>query len=233
MPRRGGDGCPQGRDTWHGRTVTLDADWARFTEVDLDEARSRLARYAELYRLQLTNLSTGDLDRPRPTAWTIRQITHHVADVVYYARQVGDLTTHHAATNADADFVFTEWDRRTRAGDIDGLLELYTEDARFESPLVARILDQTSGMLRGHDQLREFFERGAGPPTAAAARDLHPLRRSTTPSFVQRALGIAGVRGQPEVRPANPPRVPSERLWLFTEKVDPELGSDAVGRRAT
>ena len=56
--------------------------------------------------------------------------------------------------------MFTEWDRRTRAGDIDGLLELYTEDARFESPLVARILDQTSGVLRGHDQLREFFERG-------------------------------------------------------------------------
>ncbi len=147
-------------DTWHGRTVTLDTDWARLTEVDLDEARSRLARYAELYRLRLADLSTGDLDRPRPTAWTIRQIAHHVADVVYYARQVGDLTTHHAATNADADFVFTEWDRRTRAGDIDGLLELYTKDARFESPLVARILDQTSGVLRGHDQLCEFFERG-------------------------------------------------------------------------
>ncbi|MHB8448872.1 MAG: nuclear transport factor 2 family protein [Mycobacteriales bacterium] len=153
-------GAPTTPDTWHGRTVTLDADWARFTEPDLDEAASRLRRYAELYRLRLTALSDVDLDRDRPPAWTIRQITHHVANVVYYARQVGDLTSQQAATAADADFVFTEWDRRTRAGDIDGLLELYTPDAVFESPLAARILDQPSGVLRGHDQLRVFFERG-------------------------------------------------------------------------
>lgn len=71
-----------------------------------------------------------------------------------------DLLDHLAATNANADFVFTEWDRCTRADDIDRQLEPYTQDARFESPLVARILDPTSGVLRGHDQLREFFERG-------------------------------------------------------------------------
>ncbi|MBA3338386.1 MAG: nuclear transport factor 2 family protein [Geodermatophilaceae bacterium] len=56
--------------------------------------------------------------------------------------------------------MFTEWDRRTRSGDIDGLLELYTEDAIFESPLVPRILDQPTGVLRGHAQLRPFLERG-------------------------------------------------------------------------
>src|SRR5256886_7910539 len=33
-------------DRWHGRTVTTDADFARFTEVDLDEAPSRLTRPA-------------------------------------------------------------------------------------------------------------------------------------------------------------------------------------------
>jgi len=37
------------------------------------------------------------LDQPRPEAWTVRQNCHHVADVVYYGRQVGDLTA------ADAD----------------------------------------------------------------------------------------------------------------------------------
>jgi hypothetical protein len=31
-------------DTWHGRMLTLDSDWARFTEADLDEVRSRLSR---------------------------------------------------------------------------------------------------------------------------------------------------------------------------------------------
>ncbi len=153
-------GAPSVPDTWHGRSVTLDADWARFTESDLDEAGSRLRRYGELYRLRLCDLSADELDRNRAPSWTIRQIAHHVADVVFYARQVGDLTSHNAASAVDADFVFTEWDRRTRTGDIDGLLELYSRDAVLESPLVPRILDQPTGVLRGHDELRAFFERG-------------------------------------------------------------------------
>jgi hypothetical protein len=78
-------------DTWLGRTVTLESDWARFTEADLNEARNRLRRYAELYRIRLGGLSAEDLDRPRPQAWTLRQIAHHVAGVTYYAHQVGDL----------------------------------------------------------------------------------------------------------------------------------------------
>lgn len=64
------------------------------------------------------------------------------------------------ATRADAQFIHDEWDRRTRAHDIDGLVGLYLPDAVFESPLVPRIMDMASGVLTGHDQLREFFERG-------------------------------------------------------------------------
>ena len=63
-------------------------------------------------------------------------------------------------TREDAQYVHDEWDRRTRAHDIDGLLELYLPDALLESPLVPRIMDTTSGVLAGHQQLREFFERG-------------------------------------------------------------------------
>jgi steroid Delta-isomerase len=73
--------------------------------------------------------------------------------------------TAHTATHADAQFVHDEWDRRTRAHDIDGLVELYQPDATLESPLVPRILDQASGVLHGHDELRRFFVRGtAGRP---------------------------------------------------------------------
>jgi len=79
-------------DTWLGRTVTLDSDWARFTEADLNEATNRLRRYAEFYRIRLGALSAAELDLPRPAAWTIRQIAHHVAGVTYYAHQVGDLS---------------------------------------------------------------------------------------------------------------------------------------------
>jgi SnoaL-like domain len=70
-----------------------------------------------------------------------------------------------AATPADAQFIHDEWDRRTRAHDIEGLVDLYLPDATLESPLVPRILDQDSGVLRGHDELRRFFVKGtAGRP---------------------------------------------------------------------
>ena len=85
-------GRPTVPDTWLGRTVTLDGDWACFTEPDLNETRNRLHRYAELYRVRLAGLAATELDQPRPSAWTVRQIAHHVADVTYYAHQVGKLT---------------------------------------------------------------------------------------------------------------------------------------------
>ena len=78
-------------DTWHGRTVTLAADWAPFTEADLNEARNRLRRLGRLYALRLGSLDGQALDAPRGRAWTIRQIVEHVAGVTWYAEQVGRL----------------------------------------------------------------------------------------------------------------------------------------------
>lgn len=63
-------------------------------------------------------------------------------------------------TRDDAQFVHDEWDRRTRAHDIEALVDLYLPDAILESPLVPRIMDRPSGVLTGHDQLRDFFRRG-------------------------------------------------------------------------
>lgn len=50
--------------------------------------------------------------------------------------------------------------RRTRARDIDGLLDLYAPEAVLESPVVPRVMEIASGVLTGHSQLRAFFERG-------------------------------------------------------------------------
>jgi hypothetical protein len=73
-------------DRWHGRMVTTDADFARFTEVDLDEATSRLTRLAACYRAQYTGLDAAVLDAvPVDGSWTLRQVVHHVAGVTYYA----------------------------------------------------------------------------------------------------------------------------------------------------
>lgn len=87
-------GVPSEPDRWHGRRLTLDGDFARFTEADLDEATSRLRRLALYYRSRLAGLSAETLDAEpdsAPGAWTIRQIAHHVAGVTAYADMLGPL----------------------------------------------------------------------------------------------------------------------------------------------
>jgi hypothetical protein len=78
-------------DTWHGRTLTLATDWAPFTEADLNEARNRLRRLGQIYALRLGSRDDEALDAPRGQSWTIRQIVEHVAEVTWYAEQVGRL----------------------------------------------------------------------------------------------------------------------------------------------
>lgn len=79
-------------DQWHGRMITTDADFARFTEVDLDEATSRLTRLAACYQARLGGLDDQVLDdRPADDVWTIREIVHHVQHVTGYAEMIGCL----------------------------------------------------------------------------------------------------------------------------------------------
>lgn len=78
-------------DHWHGRMVTLDADWARFTELDLAEARQRLPRLGQWYELRYTAAGPAEWDRPRTPNWTLREIAEHVSEVSWYAEQVGRL----------------------------------------------------------------------------------------------------------------------------------------------
>ena len=79
-------GRPTLPDHWHGRMVTTDADFARFTEVDLDEATSRLTRLAACYQARVGGLDVATLDgRPDEGTWTIREVVHHVSNVTAYA----------------------------------------------------------------------------------------------------------------------------------------------------
>jgi len=81
-------GVPTRPDGWHASLVTVDVDWARFTEADLVEATERLTRPSTALRL-LAAGPTG-WDRPRGDTWTLREIADHVGDA-WYAEQVGDL----------------------------------------------------------------------------------------------------------------------------------------------
>jgi hypothetical protein len=79
-------------DEWHGRAVTLASDWASFTELDYEEACSRLRRLGRWYVLRYQSAGPDSWDQPRPGHWTLREIAEHVAGVRYYAEQMGALT---------------------------------------------------------------------------------------------------------------------------------------------
>jgi hypothetical protein len=85
-------GRPTLPDHWHGRMVTTDADFARFTEIDLDEVTSRLTRLAACYQARVGSLDAETLDhRPDDATWTIREVVHHVSNVTAYADLLGRL----------------------------------------------------------------------------------------------------------------------------------------------
>lgn len=82
-------GVPTEPDEWHGSMVTTPADLAPFTIEDLNEARSRLRRLAQMWDVRLGALSDEDLDANVDGAWTLRQVALHVIESVFYADSVG------------------------------------------------------------------------------------------------------------------------------------------------
>jgi len=83
---------PTEPDEWHGSMVTTPADLAPFTDEDLDEARSRLRRLAQVCDVRLRALSVQQLDADAGAAWTLRQVAFHVAESAFYADSVGKLS---------------------------------------------------------------------------------------------------------------------------------------------
>jgi hypothetical protein len=82
------DGHESFEDTWRGRSVTLPADWAPFTEMDLAEASSRLRRLARIYSARLQAAGPDGLDAERQGDWTLRRHAIHCAEsLVWYAAQ--------------------------------------------------------------------------------------------------------------------------------------------------
>jgi hypothetical protein len=78
-------------DRWHGSSMTTPADLAQFTPEDLDEARSRLERLAQLWRIRLAAITAQELDRADGDAYTPREMAFCVVGSTYYADAVGRL----------------------------------------------------------------------------------------------------------------------------------------------
>lgn len=83
-------GAPTVQEPWHGRAVTLERDWARFTELDLAEARSRWIRLGQAYVDRYSTVP-DQWDTPHTPNWTLREIAEHVSEITWYAEQVGEL----------------------------------------------------------------------------------------------------------------------------------------------
>lgn len=78
-------------DRWGASLVTLETDWCRFTEQDLAEATQRLRRLGATFARRYAAAGLAEWDADRGESWTLRQIAEHLANVVWYAEQVGDL----------------------------------------------------------------------------------------------------------------------------------------------
>jgi hypothetical protein len=85
-------GVPTIPDAWHASASTTPADLAPFTPDDLDEARSRLTRLAQVFDVRLKALTEAELDRRAGDTWSPRQIAFHLEESLYYADAVGDLS---------------------------------------------------------------------------------------------------------------------------------------------
>jgi hypothetical protein len=88
----GGHDAPSRRLSWGARYWRGLPSRPRFIADDHDEARSRLERLAQVWRIRLRALDDTRLDRHEGDAWTIREVAFHVAESAYYADAVGDLS---------------------------------------------------------------------------------------------------------------------------------------------
>src|SRR5688572_23942934 len=66
--------------------------------------------------------------------------------------------------------IYREWHECLERQDIEAVLALYAGDAVFESPLAAHLMETPRGVLRGHAELRPFFERLAQRKPAVRGR---------------------------------------------------------------
>jgi hypothetical protein len=76
------------------------------------------------------------------------------------------MNEHRSASNSvflsDCARIHQQWHDRAKSLDTEGLLALYAKEAVLETPLVQAIFDdRESGILRGHREIRPFFEEGA------------------------------------------------------------------------
>jgi hypothetical protein len=81
-------GVPTLPDRWHASASTTPSDLAPFTREDLDEAASRLRRLSQMWQIRVDAISPPRRRAPNGDAWSVDEITLHVAESWDYAAAV-------------------------------------------------------------------------------------------------------------------------------------------------
>lgn len=63
-----------------------------------------------------------------------------------------------SATMSDEAFA-NSWIQSWNARDLEAVLSHYADDVEFQSPLAARLLGESTGIVRGKHDLREYFRK--------------------------------------------------------------------------
>ena len=53
-----------------------------------------------------------------------------------------------------------EWIKSWNKKDLDLILSHYADEIEFTSPFVIKLMNESSGMIRGKEKLREYFQKG-------------------------------------------------------------------------
>jgi steroid delta-isomerase len=74
-------------------------------------------------------------------------------------------------TNSEIRHVYERWHENVVTRNLDGLMELYDENATLESPLVLAVLkEREAGILKGKQAIASFFARGFQSPENGLGR---------------------------------------------------------------
>lgn len=115
-----------------------------------------------------------------------------------------------------------------------GLRDVAPLPGRLDRPSVVVLADEANGFVGGYAvQNSKAGKCSARPTASAAAGDLDPFFPRTDPSLTQRLSRVPLVSWQPEIRPANPPLLPTHRPRRLAEQVQPEVRTLPVRHRST
>lgn len=68
--------------------------------------------------------------------------------------------TEYLMTEDEARSFAADWIEAWNSHDLDRIMTHYAEDLVLVSPIAAQLLNDSAGMVRGKDSLREYFQKG-------------------------------------------------------------------------